>query len=97
MLPCAAGTWAGEPMKTNHRRGYKANTQRYKGGQRFSARGTLSGIAVSATADFDFTDGNRGMARSVRRAKKYVNSRLRHHENAATRRLGAEIPVGFEE
>lgn len=80
-------------MKTNHRRGYRANTQRYKGGQLFSARGALSGIAVSAMADFDFTDGNRGMARSVRGAKKYVNSRLRHHENAATRRLAAEMPA----
>ena len=80
-------------MKTNHRRSYRANMQRYKGGQLFSARGVLSGIAVSAMADFDFTDGNRGMARSVRGAKKYVNSRLRHHENAAARRLAAEMPA----
>lgn len=81
-------------MKTNHLRGYRANAQRYKGGQHFSARAPLSGIVVSAMADFDFTDGNRGMARSVRGAKKYVNSRVRHHENAATRRLAAEISSG---
>jgi hypothetical protein len=77
-------------MKTNHRRGYKANEQRYKGGQRFSKTGVVSNVAISARADFDFTDGNRGMAKSVRGAKKYVNSRFRHHENAATRELAKE-------
>ena len=77
-------------MKTNHRRGYKANTPRYKGGASFAKRGLLSDVSVGAMADFDFTDGHRGMARSVRGAKKFVNSRFRHHENAATRRLAAE-------
>ena len=74
-------------MKTNHRRGYKANEQRYKGGQTFHKVGELSGAAVSARADWDFTNGNRGMAKSVRGAKKFVNSRFRFHENAATRKL----------
>lgn len=77
-------------MKTNHRRGFKANTPRYKGGVAFHRSGVLSGVSVDARADFDFTNGNRGMAKSVRGAKKFVNSRFRHHENAATRRLAAE-------
>ena len=47
-------------MKTNHRRGYKANTQCYKGGTAFSKKGLLSDKSVHAMADFDFTDGNRG-------------------------------------
>lgn len=77
-------------MKTNHRRGYKADTHRDKGGTQFVKRSPIAGIAVSASADFEFTDGNRGMAKSVRGAKKYVNSRTRFHENAETRRLGRE-------
>jgi len=44
-------------------------------------------MAVDAIADFDFTDGPRRMARPVRGAKKYVNSRFRHHENAACKTL----------
>jgi hypothetical protein len=35
----------------------------------------------------DFHKGDRGMAKSVRGAKKFVRSRFRFHENAATRRL----------
>jgi hypothetical protein len=77
-------------MKTNHRRGFKANTPRYKGGTRFVKVSPLADIAIHARAEFDFTDGNRGMARSVRGAKKFVNSRFRRHENAATRRLADE-------
>jgi hypothetical protein len=77
-------------MKTNHRRGFKANTQRYKGGTQFRQDAPLSGISVSAQADWDFTNGNRGMAKSVRGAKKFVSSRVRHHENAATRRIAGE-------
>jgi len=79
-------------MKTNHRRGFKANTPRYKGGTQFRQEAPLSGVSVSAIADWDFSQGNRGMAKSVRGAKKFVNSRVRHHENAATRRLAADEP-----
>lgn len=77
-------------MKTNHRRGFKASTQRDKGGTQFRQEAPLAGISVSARADWDFSQGNRGMAKSVRGAKKFVNSRVRHHENAATRRLAGE-------
>lgn len=77
-------------MKTNHRRGFRAATHRNKGGTRFGKRSGIAGVAIDAMADFDASNGNRGMAKSVRGAKKYVNSRFRFHENAATRRLAGE-------
>ncbi len=39
----------------------------------------------------DFTDGHRGMAHAVKGAKKFVRTRVRFHDNAATRRLAAEM------
>jgi hypothetical protein len=77
-------------MKTNHGRGFKAETHRSKGGQRFQKRGVFSDAAPSAMADFDFSNRHRGMAKSVRGAKKFVNSRFRHHENAAARRMAKD-------
>ena len=74
-------------MKTNHRRGFVAPTHPAKGGTQFHKQGVLSDAAPTAMADFDSSNGNRGMAKSVRGAKKFVNSRFRFHENAATRRL----------
>ncbi len=79
-------------MKTNHQRSFRAATHRKKPGAAFHRTGVLSDVSISAMADFDFTNGNRGMAKSVRGAKKFVNSRFRHHENAATRRLAAKGP-----
>jgi len=77
-------------MKTNHGRGFIADTHRNNGGKGFHKRGVFSDEAPSAAADFDFSNGNRGMAKSVRGAKKFVNSRFRFHENAATRRMVEE-------
>lgn len=77
-------------MKTNHRRGFVANTARQKGGTAFHKTGELSDVSISARADWDFSNGNRGMAKSVRGAKKFVNSRIRFHENAAIRKLAEE-------
>lgn len=77
-------------MKTNHQRSFRAATHRKKPGAAFHKTSVLSDVSISAMADFDFSNGNRGMAKSVRGAKKFVNSRFRHHENAATRRLAAE-------
>jgi hypothetical protein len=77
-------------MKTNHKRGFVANVPRQKGGTVFHKTGELSGVSVVAQADWDFSNGNRGMAKSVRGAKKFVNSRFRFHENAATRKLAEE-------
>ena len=74
-----------------------SNTPRYKGGTVFHKEGELSGVSIDARADWDFSNGNRGMAKSVRGAKKYVNSRFRFHENAATRRLAEGAAAGKEE
>ena len=73
-------------MKTNHQRSFKANKPRRKHGILFSRRGVFADVGHSAFTDFDAPNGMSGMARSVRGAKKFINSRFRHHENAATRR-----------
>lgn len=49
-------------------------------------RAPLSDRIIGAGIGNDFTDGHRGMAKAVRGAKKFVRSRLRFHENAATTR-----------
>jgi hypothetical protein len=49
----------------------------------------LADRTLGASIGNDFTNGDRGMAKSVRGAKKYVRSRFRFHENAATRKLAA--------
>jgi hypothetical protein len=77
-------------MKTNHGRGFVDKPQRRKGGQSFHKTGVVSDVSVSAMAEFDPLNGHRGMAKSVRGAKKFVNSRFRHHENAATQRLAKD-------
>lgn len=48
-------------------------------------------IIGSKTIGNDFVNGHRGEAKSVRGAKKFVRSRIRFHENAATRKLTREI------
>lgn len=58
--------------------------------QSWSTEAPLSARRPSAHVPNDFTDGHRGMARAVKGAKKFVRSRVRFHENAATRRLAAE-------
>lgn len=49
----------------------------------------LSDRVIAAGIANDFTDGHRGMARSVKGAKKFVRTRIRFHENAATKRLAS--------
>jgi hypothetical protein len=53
-------------------------------------KGVLSGVAGIAN---DFTNGHRGMAKAVRGAKKFVRTRIRFHENTATRKLADEPPT----
>lgn len=78
-------------MKTNHQRGFKANKPRAKGGSYFNKRGVFTDIALFARVGVEQRyDGKQGVARSVRGAKRNINSRFRHHENAATRRLACE-------
>lgn len=50
----------------------------------------LSNKIVSAEIGNDFCNGHRGMARAVKGAKKYVRTRRRFHENAATKKLMKE-------
>lgn len=74
-------------MKTNHQRGFKATKPRAKGGTCFNRRGVFADIALYARVGVEQRyDGKQGVARAVRGAKKLINSRFRHHENAATRR-----------
>lgn len=47
----------------------------------------LADKSVGAGIGNDFTKGHRGMARSVKGAKKFVRSRIRFAENAATKKL----------
>ncbi len=77
-------------MKTNHGRGFVAPTHRAKGGTRFQKVSAIADAGFVAVAQWDMSNGNRGVARSVRGAKKFVNSRFRFHEKAATRKLAAE-------
>lgn len=43
---------------------------------------TFSDKSFSAFIGNDFSNGNRGMAKSVRGAKKFVRTRIRFHEKA---------------
>jgi hypothetical protein len=49
---------------------------------------------VSKGIGNDFSNGRRGMAKSVRGAKKFVRSRFRFRENTATRQLMHEYTSG---
>lgn len=93
----------------NHRRGTKGQTidqmgypwfgetsyrtSPDKSMQSWNGRGALSHVSVGASIGNDFTNGNRGMARSARGAKKFVRSRLRFHENQATNALARHISL----
>lgn len=78
-------------MKTNHQRSFRANKPRRKDGILFSRRGVFADVGHNAFTGFDARNGVSGMARSVRGAKKFINSRFRHHENAATRRWATQV------
>lgn len=86
-------------MKTNHQRGFKDTRdprfvyRRYFQGGGESAKLELSDRTVSAKAVTcgDHTNAKRGIAKDRRGAKKFVNSRTRFHENAATLKLTKEI------
>lgn len=78
-------------MKTNHRRGYSAPSHADKAMQRWHRVSTIADASFGAGIGNDFTNGNRGMARAVSGAKKFVRSRFRFHENAATKMLAREV------
>lgn len=50
----------------------------------------LADINASGSIGNDFTNGHRGMAKAVRGAKKFARTRIRFHENAATKKLDIE-------
>jgi hypothetical protein len=58
--------------------------------QAWSAVAPLSDESISASIGNDFVNGHRGMATAVRGAKKFIRTRVRFHENAATKRLARE-------
>lgn len=82
-------------MKTNHQRGFKEKRSsrqvyaKYFVGGGETVKLTLSDRAVAAFPPTcgDHTNAKRGIAKDKRGAKKYVNSRTRFHENAATKKL----------
>jgi len=50
-------------------------------------RSRFSDKSVGATIGNDFTNGNRGMAKSVRGAKKFVRTRIRFHDKQKVREI----------
>lgn len=78
-------------MKTNHQRNFTAQkeSERHRGSPTGST-GRLSELAgrlVGANWGGANCNGHRGHAAAKRGAKKFVNSRIRFHEKAATQRL----------
>lgn len=53
----------------------------------FSRESDFADITISARIGNDFSNGNRGMAKAVKGAKKFVNSRIRFHENLTLKKL----------
>ena len=87
----------------NHRRGtsekipegvYRTNGKPWghpdKAMQSWGRMSRIADGCYSARIGNDFTEGRRGMARSAKGAKKFVNSRFRFHEKAATARLAED-------
>lgn len=80
-------------MKTNHQRNFKDTRDSrsvYNNYVVFEClvKMQLSDHIVSAGVNCgDHTNGKRGIARDRRGAKKYIRSRTRFHENAATKRM----------
>lgn len=87
----------------NHRRGtrtklpdqvYTVNGKPWgypdKSMQGWNRTSEIADASFGASIGNDFTEGHRGMARSASGAKKFVRSRFRFHEKAATKKLAAE-------
>ena len=51
----------------------------------------LADKRIGASIGNDFSNGHRGMTKAVKGAKKFVRSRIRFHENAATQKLANEM------
>jgi hypothetical protein len=53
----------------------------------WSRKSEFADVSIGAAIGNDFSNGHRGMAHSVKGAKKFVRTRIRFHENAATQKL----------
>ncbi len=53
----------------------------------------FSDTSIGASIGNDFTNGHRGMARSVAGAKKFVRTRIRFHSKAAVKKISKEIDI----
>ena len=82
-------------MKTNHKRGFKARCDSYKKYSRYIVwsrctagpnRTPVSNKLIGAGSTLG-SESSRGVARATHGAKKYLRSRTRFHENAATKKL----------
>jgi hypothetical protein len=58
---------------------------------------TLADKSIGAYIGNDFSNGHRGMARAVAGAKKFVRTRIRFHENAATKKLSHDAAISSSE
>ena len=79
-------------MKTNHQRNFCAKSHSDSSMMNFSANAQIADVSPGAHIGNDFTNGNRGMAKAKRGAKKFVRSRVRYRDNSATRKLAAALP-----
>lgn len=57
----------------------------------WGATAPLSDRSIGASIGNDFCNGHRGMAKAVKGAKKFVRTRVRFHENAATAKLARDL------
>lgn len=86
-------------MKTNHQRNFKETYRDYSAGPirtktTLAVNCELSGVCVTPKhPGFDFSNGHRGKAKAKAGAKKFVRSRSRFHENAATKKLAKQADI----
>ena len=61
----------------------RSRPQKDKSMSQFTGYDSLSGQHFNTSIGNDFNKGRRGMARAVKGAKKFINSRRRFHERMA--------------
>jgi hypothetical protein len=82
-------------MKTNHQRGFKDSKD--PGRYAYSPPGgtgkysEIADKAIGACWGGDNSNGHRGYAKAKRGGKKFVNSRIRFHENQAVNRIAGNL------
>jgi hypothetical protein len=59
----------------------------YKGGTGWGQKTEFSDKMIGASVCHEYSQSHRGMAKAVRGAKKYIRTRVRFHENAATKKM----------